>query len=92
MNTIPIVVGTTPCCGNIMRTSTRAISFAIYRLNMGVCPDCNINLTEKNFSSSKDVQQARRWFQCNAIKRRGQWLWNANDAFVAYVELHDREG
>ena len=91
--TIPIVVGTTPCCGNILRTSTRSIGMATKLLSQGICPDCTINLAECSaWSSIKEIQQARRWFQCNAVQRYGQWLWNSNDAFVAYVELHDREG
>ena len=90
--TVPIVVGTTPCCGNILRTSTRAIGLATAELGNGFCPDCQINLANNVWSNIKEIQQARRWFQCNATQRHGQWLWNANDAFVAYVELHDREG
>jgi len=92
MSTVPIVVGTTPCCGNILRTSTRAIGQATALLNDGICPDCQLDLVIRNtWSNIKDIQQARRWFQCNAIQRNGQWSWNANDAFVAYVELHDQE-
>ena len=92
MRSSPIVVGVTPCCGNIMRTSTSAISMASHELDEGVCPDCELILTEGIEVHRQTItQKVKRWFRINARVIGGRWQWNANDAFVAYVEIHQIE-
>lgn len=92
MATIPILVGVTPCCGNILRSSTRAIALATQKLSRGVCPDCDTELDSSDITRVKCVQRARAWFRGNAKYGRGGWSWNAAEAFVAYLEIHNLGG
>lgn len=92
MRSTPVVVGVTPCCGNIHRTSSAAIQRASHEMDGGRCPDCELDLTE-SISVHRDIhtKMARRWFMENARVIGNRWQWNANAAFVAFVEIYNCE-
>ncbi len=93
MRTTPVVAGVTPCCGNIFRTSTDAIAKASRALDSGICPDCGLDMSDmiSMHRGKKNRQAAQRWFHENAVVFNGRFVWNANAAFVAFVEIHDCE-
>jgi hypothetical protein len=81
----------TPCCGNILRTSSPAISHAGHLLDLGICPDCNLNLADEKKRLKGRELQARLWFIRNAKNFGGRWQWNANAAAIAFVEIGEAQ-
>lgn len=87
MGTLPIVIGVTPCCGNIMRTPAHAISRASHTLDLGICPDCDTVMSETpRRRDGAATVHTKCWFLRNAKVVNGVWKWSAADAFHAFVE------